>query len=238
MEDKLKKEIADIIEDIFNSKQEDEMRKRTETALKESANTIESLTDELETAKSELTTTVTDLEAAKAQIEELTSQKETLEAEHDKALETKEVELSTLKTELEEKATELDNIKKDAQAKERMAELASAGVVREDTKSQTSKVREMTAEEFAAYKEELESIKASILAELKATEENDEKTKEEGSEEAAAGDEESVNTPPANINPAQSVSAAMNLEIYPSDDVMSQYADLGKAMAEVMKNDK
>jgi len=241
MEDKLKKEIADIIEDIFNSKKEDEMRKRTEDALRESASTIESLTSDLEVVKAELEAASIELTETRTSVEELETQKAALEAEKEKLEETKELELSTLKKELEEKAEELTNIKKDAQAKERMAELASVGVVREDASSQEAKVREMTDEEFAAYKEELESIKASILAELKVKEESNEKetsSEEESGEELANNNGEEVSTPPANIDPSQSVSAAMNLEVYPSEDIMAKYADLGKAMAEAMKNDK
>ena len=51
--------------------------------------------------------------------------------------------------------------------------------------------------------------------------------------EEDAGEEDDV-TPPANVDPGQAISAALNMEIFPSDDVTKKYQDLGKAMASLL----
>jgi len=243
MDDKLKKEILEEVDKIFAGKKEDEQRKRTEVALEESASTIEALTSDLESERVKITELEEKLVASEEAIKTLEDEKSEASVEAEKAGEEQAKELEELKKELEEKAEELDNIKKDAVAGTRMEELASAGVVRSDKEGQTAKVREMSDEEFASYKEELVEVRAGILEELKKAEEKAEEKaegseKKEGSEKEEGSEDEGVKTPPANIDPGAAVSAAMNMEIYPSDDIVAQYSEMGKAMAEVMKNDK
>ena len=57
-------------------------------------------------------------------------------------------------------------------------------------------------------------------------------------EEEASEEEGEVETPAANIDPGKAVAAAMNLEIFPSDDLMKKYGDLGQAMAAAFKTNK
>ena len=243
MDDKLKSVISAEVDKIFAGKKEEDMRKRTETALEESASTIEALATDLESERVK----VTELETTLASVEESKKTLEDKKAEDVVELEkaTKDLtdKVESLEKELEEKATELDSIKKDALAVNRMDELTTAGVIRDDKDTQMLKVREMSDEDFTAYKDELVSVRASILAELKETKETKEtkeaaeakkatEAKEEGSEE------DGVKTPPAHIDPGTSVAAAMNMEIYPSDDLMAQYKALGEAMAEVITKDK
>ena len=80
--------------------------------------------------------------------------------------------------------------------KKRMAELEEAGVARKDKEAQTTKVREMSDEDFTSYKEELISIREAVLTELEETkaaseeeEVKEEEAKEEGSEEEASEEE-------------------------------------------------
>lgn len=240
MEDKLTQEVAKIVEQIFASKKEDEMRQRTEDALNQSASTIETLTSELESAndkisdlESKISASATEkAEVEKAKVEELAAVKAELDA--------KVAELETATKQLEEKASELDNIKKDALAATRMATLESAGIARKDKEAQTARVREMSDEDFEAYKAELESVRAHILAELdkdkadKEAAEKEEAAKAEAAAKAAAEGGEGVNTPPANVDKDKVVHAALNMEVYPSEDLKKLYEDMGKAMAKAI----
>ena len=241
MEDKLKKEIAEIVENIFDSKKEDEMRQRTEKALRESASAIESLTeelaahkDELDEVKSSLASVTEERDAAVAKVVDIEKAKEEEVAKVEKAKEDALSEAKAayeeLEKKLEEKANELEEIRKEALAKTRMEELETAGVISEDRDAQSVKVKEMSDEEFASYKEELVSIRSTIMASL----EKEEPKKETASKKK----EEDDGTPPANIDPAQAVVAALNMEVHPSEDMIEQYKNLGKALAASMKNDK
>jgi chromosome segregation ATPase len=170
-------------------------------------------------------------------------QVETLKSE----LEAARTELETANKSLSEKELELSNIMKDRAAEKRMVELEDAGVIRSDRDSQMKKVREMSDEDFASYKEELVSIRESVLKELEKANETGEGTQveeevavesvdhtsqesegasEETHEEAS---EDEVN--PAQISPGHAAMAALNMEYLPNTDVMKKYAELGKAMA-------
>jgi DNA repair exonuclease SbcCD ATPase subunit len=260
MEDKLTQEVAQIIERILAGKDEEEKRARTEQALRESASTIESLTSKLESANDKIEELNDQIKTAGEAQEELDSTKVEEAEAAEKAAKEAADKIAELEAQLQEKAEELDNIKKDALATARMDELTTAGVAREDVDAQTAKVKEMSDEEFAAYKEELESVRASVLAELKkntpqetveekkAREDAEAKAKADaeaagaeenageenaGEENASEEDDEGV-TPPPEVDPAMAAYAHLNSEIYPSEDMQSQYNDLGKALAEAV----
>jgi len=236
MEDKLKLEIATIVETIFASKKEDEMRQRTEDALRESADTLEAMSTALAAEKAKIVELEEKVEAAEKALadssEETAKSVASLEAEVKAAADEKE----TLKVELKEKSDELEAIQKDALTSKRMEELVVAGIAREDKDGQSAKVREMTDEAFASYKEELESIRKTILDELQKKQEAADAAGIAGTEAASA--DGVVVTPAAKIDPVRSVAAALNMESNPSDDLTAKYADLGIAMAEAMKKDK
>jgi len=236
MDEKLYEDIKSVVAKIFSEKEESEKVAQTEEALREAADTIAELTTTLETRNEELS-------SSEEKAKELEEQALTLENE----LEAARKEAEELKTKLEETEASLETIKKDRLAETRIVELEKAGVKAADVESQTAKVREMSDEEFASYMSELVSIRESVLAELEknkeeeAAEENSEK-EENASEEENSGEETASDkndeTPPANIDPGRSVSAALNFEHRPSKDMMAKYAELGKALAEEMKKSK
>lgn len=245
MDEKLKKDIEAHVAAIFSEKEEAEMRKQTEKALQKAAATIEDLTNSLEDKNAEL-------EELEVKISEGDTKVSGLETE----LEAARNETESTKEQLTARETELEEIKKDRAADVRMAELEEAGVAQrnEEAKaSQVAKVRDMSDEDFAAYRDELISIRQSVLDELKAAadtkdgtveekEEAEEKEevgeKEENAEEKEEADEkedsseEGEETPPANIDLGKAVFAALNMDYRPNADVMEKYAELGKAMAE------
>jgi chromosome segregation ATPase len=256
MDKELKKQVAAVVADLFNEKEEADIRSRTEAELQRSAESI-----------SELTSALEDKNAEVAAVEEKISENETRIQELESELEAAKTELETASTKLTETEQALEDMKKDRAAEVRMTELEDAGVARSDRDSQMSKVREMTEEEFASYKDELVSIREAVLSELEearkqaeadakaeeeaakqaaeednskkeseaATEEaSEESNEEEASEESAeenASEESEETTAPAEITPGQAAMASLNLEYIPSNDLVSKYADLGKAMA-------
>lgn len=247
MDDKLRKDVEAVVAKIFSEKEEAEIRKQTEEALSKSATTIDELTTELETKN-------TEVEEFEAKLSESEEKANNLQTE----LEAAQREVDEAKKKLEEAESVIEEMKKDKAAELRMAELAEAGVV-SDEEAQASKVRDMSDEEFTSYKEELVSLRAAIIAQLEKDknsepapvesaeeeveeekaddeqEEAEEETEEEAEQQEEDASEEDE-TPPANVDPGQAISAALNMEIFPSDDVKKKYRDLGKAMASLMVN--
>ena len=238
MEDKLKNDVETLIKSIFSEKEEAVMKQKTEEVLQTSAITIDELTTALEEKSAEMTISEEKVVGLDKEVTELKTE-----------LEAAKSETETATKKLVSVEAEVEKMYKDKAMEVRMAELETAGVVRKDKDSQSDKVREMSDEEFAAYKEELSSVREAVLAEIEEAKKTAEekaaaeaKTEEKGkdqSKEKSSGEEETSSkeegTPPANIDPAKAVSAAMNLEVFPSDDMVSKYDKLGKAMAEMFK---
>lgn len=182
-------QVATVVETLFNEKEEAEIRKRTESELQKAASSITELTNALETKNSEVAEYETKLSETESRITELSSE-----------LEAAKKELETANTKLAETIATLENINKDRIAEQRMSELESAGVIRSDRESQTSKVREMTEEDFASYKDELVSIRQAVVAELEKAREKaeaDAKAEEEATKKVADEAEEAKKkTPP------------------------------------------
>jgi chromosome segregation ATPase len=241
MDDKdLKTQVKQIVADLFNEKEEAKIRQRTEAELEKAAASISGLTDALETKNVEFSEMEEKVGAYEEQVEALKSE-----------LEAARTELETANKSLSEKELELSNIMKDRAAEKRMVELEDAGVIRSSRDSQMKKVREMSEEDFASYKEELVSIRESVLKELeKAIEDNktdkdtqvEEETagesvddtsqeSEEASDETHEDASEEEDIEPAQISPGRAAMAALNMEYLPNTDIMKKYSELGKAMA-------
>lgn len=170
----LKKQVAELVDSLFNEKEEAEIRKNTEHELEKAASTISDLTSALEEKNTEV-----------AEVEDKLSQSEARVTELETELEAAKKELETANEKLGESEQALEDIKKDRAAEVRMAELEDAGVARSDKDNQMAKVREMSDEDFASYKDELVSIREAVVAELeKAKAEADAKAEAEAAEEA------------------------------------------------------
>lgn len=248
--DDLKTQVAALVDDLFNEKEETEIREQTKVELEKAASTISELTSALEVKNTEFSDMEDKLTASETRVTELESE-----------LEAAKKELETANEKLGEVEQTLEGIRKDRAAEIRLAELKDAGVARSDKENQMVKVKEMSDEEFASYKNELVSIREAVLAELEASKaeadakaeaeaeqakkkaeedklnkekieasnkENENKEVDEENDETASGDE---GTPPAQVTPGQAAMASLNMEYIPSDDVVSKYAKLGEAMA-------
>jgi len=250
MDEKLRKDVEAVVAKIFSEKEEDEIRKQTEEALNTSAETIEELTDTLEAKNVEF-------EEIQSKLTEAEEKAKNLQTE----LEATKEELEGAKNKLSESEATLEEMKKDKATELRMSELEKAGVV-SDKEAQAVKVRDMSDEDFASYKSELESLRAAILAAFEkskeveeeetaeaetpeskeageeseegAEAESEEGAESEESEEASEEGESEEAAEPAHIDPQHAMSAALNFEIYPDEGMKEKYAKLGQAMASLM----
>jgi chromosome segregation ATPase len=230
MDDKLKKDVEELVNVIFSQKEEAEQRAETEKALNKSADTISDLIETLEAKKVEL-------EEASTKISDLELEKSDLESEKDKLNSELEAAQNTV-TETAEKLAnaekEIEEMKKDKAAEVRMADLEQSGVVLSDREVQRTKVREMEDEEFANYKAELISLREAVKAELE-KEEVDNQVSDD-SDKASSDDDVADDVLPAQVDDDVSSTAAMNLESA-SVSNSERIKRLGKALASRMKSD-
>ena len=228
MDEKLKKDVEAVVAAIFSEQEEAEIRKQTEEALNKSANTIEELTTALEAKNSEF-------EELEAKLSESEDKAKNLKIE----LEAAQEKIEQANKKLEDSEGELDKIKKDRATEIRMKELEEAGVA-SDKEAQSTKVREMSDEDFASYKVELVSVREAVIAELSKFAAKDRKEQEDAEKAAAeaAAAEGKIQTPPANIDPGTAIAAALNLEIFPPKDMVAKYSEMGKAMAKLFNTEK
>lgn len=259
MDKELEVQVANVVESLFNEKEEAEIRKRTEAELQKAATSISELAKALEVKNGEVSDYEVKLSESEARITGLMSE-----------LEAAKKESETANTKLAETVTILDNIKKDRATEQRMVELETAGVARADKDSQAKKVREMSEEDFASYKEELVSVRQTVIAELEKARnkvEAEAKVEEDAAKKAVVDkkkvdpnmdpdmeDEEEVDpktgkkmmkkkcsvegsveneerTAPAQISMGQVAMASLNMEYLPSEDLKAKYHKMGIEMA-------
>lgn len=208
----LKKDIETMVADIWSEKEEAEVRKRTEEALQKSADVITELTDSLEDKNSEVSEITEKLTISTSKIKELETE-----------LEAAGKELEKSKEELANSVKAIDEMKKDKAADVRMAELIEAGIAHSDTDVQTTKVREMSDEDFISYRDELISLKEAVEKRLAEAAKEAEKLKGEA-DKAAEKEKEGLNS-------EDTAMAALNLETSAIKELSDQYKEMGEAMA-------
>ena len=230
-------QVKSAVDVIFAEKEDADKQAKAAEALRKSATTINDLTTELEKIKqefseleaknTELTTSLEEKEEACTSLEdEVTSLKEDVnkKEEENASLKSEVDELKKSKEDIESEFSgikeELETIKKDKLTEDRMKELEEAKVVAKDKEKQVAKVRDLSEEEFASYKEDLVSIRESIVESISTS-----NTSGEGVEPDEGG------VTHANVD--KSKGGGMNLETA-SKDMYTQYSELGKALASRM----
>jgi len=233
MDDTLKKDIEMLVTKIFSEKEEVAQRQATQDALRDSANVLEDLKKTLEVKETEAAATITTLKSDIAtKDEEIATLIAKVEASTKEVTEAATV-VETVKQELLVATEALDNFKKDRAAELRVAELIEAKVITSDKiTEQASKVRSMTDEEFATYKQDRIQLREAVIKELGTA------AQTPPVQEVATTVVTPSITPPAQIAPGHAIASAMNFETTPSDDVISKYAKLGEAMAASLKSEK
>ena len=220
MDDKLKAElkdaVAEVVASIFSEKKEEDMRKKAEEALNDSAKVISELTESLEAKTTELATAMASIEEYEDKISELG---ETVKAHADE-MEKKDIKISASTEKITTLETKLVAIEQAQLAASRYTELEEAGVARKDKDGQIARIKGLSDEEFASYKAELVSVRESVLASIE----------EKGSDDSSSDDSDGVDTPPANVAKSGKEQAAMNMESG-SKKIEDRYAELGKVLA-------
>jgi len=232
----LRTNVRAMVDDLFNEKEESKIRKKTEATLEKSATTISNLTSTLEDKNIEVA-------AFETKLSESAEATKILEKELEAARE----ELETSKSLLKDKEAALEDVIKVKVAGERMSELETSGVARAEKKIQLAKIKDMSDEEFASYKEELTCVKVAVEAALikaneelqeskakedaKKAEEEIKKAAEKKAKEEGSTDNKEIVTIPAKINNSQAAMASLNMEYVPDNDFMAKYAKLGEAIA-------
>jgi len=222
----LKKDIESIVAEIFSEKEDVAKKRLTEEALEKSAKVVTELTDsvvEKDGMITDLETKISDAEGI------LTENSEAIEAEKAKVVEL-EKQLEEATTKLSASELQVIEMEKDMAADVRIVELKDSKVNSTDQPTQFKKVREMSDDEFASYKKELIDLRKSITEEL-ASDENS------GVSDDSTNSDGSTVTPDMDIDSKNSEQAALNLES-DTNDVVSDYTDLGKAMAAAWVTDK
>lgn len=227
--------IREAVREALAEKEEANRLEKVEELLQTAEDTINELTSTINKKDSELAASTEAQEDLKAKLEEL----QTKHAE----LEEKLAAAGNTTQELEERASkaekELADIAADRQLELRMAELEEAKVSSTDDerrKAQADRIRGMSDEEFAAYKQELVELRSRLEAELVKTnteEASKEEVEDEGGEGVAPADLEKARKEQA----AAAAAATLNIEVA-SEDIKSKYAKLGMAMAERLKNSR
>jgi chromosome segregation ATPase len=236
----LKKDIEAVVASIWSEKEEVEVRKKTEEALQKSADTITELTVSLEDKEVEFTDLTEKNTANETEIQKLKTE---LEAAQKKVDESKEALTASEKI--------IEDMKKDKAAGFRMAELEELKVAHSDKDIQMAKVRDLSEDDFVAYKDELVSLRKAVeneLAKTRKTEEELDETKKKEEELAEAKKKEEdllaakkkeedllaqaeKETGSDKLGPGHMALAALNLESKVTEEMSEQYQEMGKAMA-------
>jgi len=244
MPDKLVQEVKEIVDAIFKQQEEAAMRKETEEALTQSAEKITELTASLEAKDEEVTQLMASVEELEKTVTELTEKVKELNEE--KA--TFESEKEGLVKRAEEAEKELESMKKDQLARARFAELEAETVAAstDDAKeAQLAKLREMSDEEFAAYKQERIELRDQLLAQLEQNATTDKTNTVSDDNKAVNSDTQTdapdVATPDtasdddvdvASYDTMHAVASLLNLNAVPNEDMLSKYKKLGEALAQ------
>ena len=224
--DVLKKDIESMVAEIFSEKEDVAKKRLTEEALEKSAKVVTELTDSVV----EKDSMITDLETKISDVKGiLTENSEAIEAEKAKVVEL-EKQLEEATTKLSASELQVIEMEKDMAADVRIVELKDSKVNSTDQPTQFKKVREMSDDEFASYKKELIDLRKSITEELASGENS-------GVSDDSTNSDGSTVTPDMDIDSKNSEQAALNLEA-DTNDVVSDYTDLGKAMAAAWVTDK
>ncbi|MEA3421163.1 MAG: hypothetical protein U9Q97_05750 [Acidobacteriota bacterium] len=233
----LKKDIEAVVANIWSEKEEVEVRKRTEEALQKSADTITELTASLEGKETEFAELEEKNTASEAEIQKLKTE---LEAAQKKLDESKETLTASEKT-IEDLKKDIEDMRKDKAADLRMAEFEELKISHSDKDVQRAKIRDLSEDDFVAYRDELSNLRKAVESELAKTKKTDEelaeeKAKKEQEELLAAKkkEEELANKGKGDetkIGPGHMALAALNLETKVTDEMSEQYQELGKALA-------
>ncbi len=221
----------EAVREAMAEKEEADRLSKMEELLTTATAETGALTEVLATKEEEIVSASGERDSLAAQLEELRIETEKLKD----AL----VAASKDNEKLEERASTaeatLAGIEAEKNLAGRMAELEEAKVIKAEDKrtAQEDKVRGLSEEEFATYKEELVDFRTEWEAE-KAVAEKEAASKEQADEKAeAVADAEKEKAQKEEASAA--AAAALNIEVA-SESTLKKYLSWGKQLADDMKN--
>lgn len=232
--EKIKEEVTKLVESALRDKYVAGIESDINTALQKAEQTISLLSDKLTALEKTTLDSVAVLEALETKNDELSTEIAAKSEELTRLVE----ENKSLTERASSAEAELDNIKKDVLVKDRMAVLESLKIARsgDARDKQLAKLRDMSDEDFAAYKDDLQALRAEFLASAApaqaAQEQNDAGAETdasvEGEEDAATAEDASATdggTPPADVNSAlnESSTTLVNAETASVGDKWVEY---------------
>jgi len=234
--DKVKDDVVKLVEEILSKKAIAGIEADVEEALKAAEKLVSDLTDRVAAVEARAASDA-------AMLESLESSKKELESE----LAAKNEEVASLSAEkealfqrVEAAETTLENMEKDKLTADRMAELEGLKIARagESKDKQVQLVREMSDEDFVAYKAEMvtlrEELAASIKSELEAASSAHATVEVIVNDEGVAAD---MQTPPADIDGALE-SASVTLPNADTSSTGSKWTDFGPRLAKYMEESR
>jgi chromosome segregation ATPase len=170
--EELRADVRNIVEEVLSHDSNEKKREELEKLLLSSKAKLEDAALKIEELTSVAASKDEEIEALESQIKELEDTKNSELAEKDKTLSEKAAELESISTEKSEKIAELEkelekfkttlaDIEIERAAEVRFAELKEANVALTEENSasaQLAKIRDMSDEAFASYKEELVAL--------------------------------------------------------------------------------
>jgi hypothetical protein len=204
----------------------EELEKNLESAKSDFEAKEKELTEQLEAAQDELETIRKD-QLAKARFEDLTNEgvaatdEQAVKDQIDKIREMSDEDFELYKTDRVE-------LRKSV-----IAELEASVTETEEETNEAEAVTEEAAEEETTEEEVVEEETAS--EEETSEEEESEEASEEETEVQLEDEEEAAAESEDSIDPMKAMSAMLNIEAVPTEDIQSKYREMGKAMAEKFK---
>ncbi len=218
------KEIRDALKEAVAGVSEESRVDKVSALLEKADSTISELIETVELKDEELSKSEEAMAALKKEVEELTAKAKEVE-ERFTAREGELKEAQEKAAAAEERATkaesELTGISHDRRLELRVAELAEAKVLKagEKLEAQKNRIRSLSDEDFAAYKEELVDLRQAVEAALQ----------DQG--------DEGVNIAPPVIDKG-AAAGVLNVEQTNNADRKAQMAEFGQALAKLLRNEK
>lgn len=239
-QDKFAGGVREAVREALAEKEEAERLSKVEDLLNTAEATINGLTDTISQKDEELASVADQRDSLKTLVEELQTKATELDEKLAQAEEEKRV--------IEERASvaeqELASLEANRRLAARVSELEEVKVLKSDEEKrvvQTARIRDLSDEEFASYKEELVELRSDLEEELRkeAAEATDVGDDTDGAVAAAGGDV--VEVAPADLGNKETASAAaaalLNIEV-PSEDITSKFQAFANQMAKQFVSDR
>lgn len=239
--EKIEQEVTKLVDEILQTRSDAGIEKEVEEALKKAEQTITLLTDKLSALEKSVSDNSAALEALEKNKNEISTELAAKTEELSKFAEANK----QLQERAEKAEAELENLRKDIRQKDRMAELDMLKVSRVGTfrDKQAAAVRDMSDEDFAAYKEEMVALRAEFIANATVSVSTEESENNETvvDEEKASVDDSAIKepevTPPADVNSALETASTTipNAETASVDKWVEYRTKFEKALTDYME---